>query len=498
MLNKLSRFFVTIFSLFLRKIRVLLLASLVLLPALFCFELIWDKNLGLAYSNLFELNQVTPLCPNNVDELVEIVRQAAVKGQQITVVGANQSQGGQALPSKVNGLLISLANLNQLVALNVADKLVTVQAGMSWADLQAIICPYKLAVRSMQSYADFVIGSSLSVNVHGQDLLNNPLIKTVRSFKLLDCDGKILNVSRDQNSELFGLVIGGYGLFGIIIEVTLELTDNVLLERQVTILDACDLVGYFEKNIKNNPKIEFYSARFDLNKKNYLQQAIVVSYRKISDAKILSKYDLTNISTDKWQTMLVNQAGKYGLLAVGSFNFLKNWRFWLEQQYFKSGIKVSRNQLMSFPLASLPQANSRVMYGLQEYFIPYGEVNNFLKILKQVTQKLNINLINVSVRHVNADGESYLSYSPAESCAFVLYFKIKKNKKNYQKVAKYASSLIDAAVQLGGKYYLPYQLLASKDQLFAAYPQFQKFIALKQGYDYRNIFSNQFYAKYSC
>lgn len=446
------------------------------------------------YRYLFEIPEPAQLYPTSVLELTKIVKSANLKNQKIAIVGANKSQGGQTLPNNSNGIRINLSKLNQLVALNVADKIVTVESGMTWSQLQRIICPYKLSIRAMQSYADFAIGAALAVNVHGQDLLNNPIIKSVRAFKLLNSEGQIINVSRVENSELFGLVIGGYGLFGIITEVTLELTDNILLERQVANVSCHEFVNYFTKHIQNDPSLDFYSARFDLKQETFLDNIIIVSYKRISPN---AQHSLVDMENDSLKSKVINKVARYGLLAISNWDALKNIRFSIEQMYFKSGVTLTRNYFMSFPLDSLPQDTSEYMYVLQEYFIPYAQVNEFIGALKKHTKECNINLLNVTARHVNADNESFLSYSPVESCAFVLYIKVKKSNRNYQDVANYGTSLIDEAIKMGGKYYLPYQLLGSKDQLYAIYPQMEKLVNLKKLYDPKELFSNQLYSRYA-
>ena len=42
--------------------------------------------------------------------------------------------------------------------------------------------------------------------------------------------------------------------------------------------------------------------------------------------------------------------------------------------------------------------------------------------------------------------------------------------------------LIDRVLALGGSYYLPYRLHARKDQLRAAYPRLDEFVAAKRRY----------------
>ena len=56
--------------------------------------------------------------------------------------------------------------------------------------------------------------------------------------------------------------------------------------------------------------------------------------------------------------------------------------------------------------------------------------------------------------------------------------------------------LIEAALCVGGSYYLPYQLHATEEQLRRAYPRAAEFFALKQRLDPTNKFRNQLLDKY--
>jgi len=73
----------------------------------------------------------------------------------------------------------------------------------------------------MQSYSSFSVGGTLSVNAHGITT-DHCLAESVLSFRIVLADGRELNCSRDsedeETRELFGLALGGYGLFGVILE----------------------------------------------------------------------------------------------------------------------------------------------------------------------------------------------------------------------------------------------------------------------------------------
>ncbi len=407
-------------------------------------------------------------------------------------MGAGKSQGGQTLSAVLDAYQINLANFNKLIRLDVRKQVATVQAGMTWGQLQQAIAPHQLAVKAMQSYNDFSIGGSLGVNVHGQDLVENPLIKTVKSCKILQADGTVVTASRTQNPELFSLAIGGYGLFGIIIEVTLSLVTDATLNITTTTIASDKLVQHFMQNIKDNPGVEFYSARFSLDPNNPLEKAAVITYEKNSANSAPTPATINNSSK---RIIVMNWLLRNALILTKKFPSLKNLRFRLEQYLFKSGV-TSRNNFMSYSISSLPQDSSSTHYILQEYFIPYDYVPSFINHLRATIQEHSINILNISARHVCKDSESFLSFARTDCCAFVLYIPVHKDSKSYAHTVTWTQQLINKALACHGTYYLPYQLIATRQQLDAAYPVFKNFVQFKKKYDPQELFTNKFYETY--
>jgi hypothetical protein len=56
--------------------------------------------------------------------------------------------------------------------------------------------------------------------------------------------------------------------------------------------------------------------------------------------------------------------------------------------------------------------------------------------------------------------------------------------------------LVSAALDLGGSYYLTYQLYPTTAQLRQAYPMADSAFARKLAYDSDQLFTNQFYERY--
>ncbi|PGD66356.1 FAD-binding oxidoreductase, partial [Bacillus toyonensis] len=79
--------------------------------------------------------------------------------------------------------------------------------------------------------------------------------------RLLMADGKVRNVSREENADLFPYVIGGYGLFGVILDVTLKLTNDELYETHTRVLDYKEYSSYFKNKVRREENIRMHLAR---------------------------------------------------------------------------------------------------------------------------------------------------------------------------------------------------------------------------------------------
>ena len=105
-------------------------------------------------------------------------------------------------------------------------------------------------------------------------------------------------------------------------------------------------------------------------------------------------------------------------------------------------------------------------------------------------------ITNISIRHAKQDPGSLLAWAPTEVFAFVIYYKQETSDAARNQVGVWTRELIDAALDVGGSYYLPYQLHASREQFLRAYPRADEFLALKQRLDPTNKFRNELLDKY--
>jgi len=147
----------------------------------------------------------------------------------ISVGGGHFSMGGQT--ASPGSLHLDMRKMNQVLDFSPLKKTLRVQAGVRWCDIQRFVDPHDLAVKIMQTYANFTVGGSISVNVHGRYMGLGPLVLSLRSLKLVLASGEVVEASPGQRPEIFYGAVGGYGALGVIVEAELDLADNKRVER---------------------------------------------------------------------------------------------------------------------------------------------------------------------------------------------------------------------------------------------------------------------------
>jgi len=419
--------------------------------------------------------------PKTVAQLQKIVREAQVP---ISIIGAGYAQGGQiAYP---DGLAIDMTFLNTITNLDVHNKRITVQAGATWKAVQRCIDPHNLSVRVMQSYNDFTVGGALSVNVHARDLAYGPIINTVESIEVMLADGSLVHADRQQNNDLFCAAIGGYGLVGIIVQATLLLTENIPLERQARCIAMADFSQTFA-DVHTDDSAVFHNTE---SYPPYFTQGVSIIWRT-------TKKPLTN--TQHFQTSITKYLGPRTLeVLVRHLPSLHHTRPWMYQMKGSSAQVVWRNYEMSYTIGQLAMHTQfPTTMTLQEYFIPVEKIQQALDMFRTVFQEYGVNVLNFSIRHVPQDTSSIMAYAQQESFACVLYINVFNTQSGRDYACMWTQKLIDNIIQLGGTYYLPYLMCATREQFNTVYPNFKQLIAVKKKYDPTTKFKNMLWRQYA-
>jgi len=445
----------------------------------------WTQPSGLLVNDVTQLNPVWVnrlLAPRTTDE----IRQAlAAWNGAVCVGGGRYSMGGQTAAE--SSLHLDMRQFNRVLAFSPADQTVRVQSGMRWRDLQSVIDPHDLSVKIMQSYANFTVGGALSVNAHGRYVGAGPVINSVRALQLVLADGSVVEASRDTQADLFHAAIGGYGALGVITEVELDLAPNVAMERQVQRMPLADYPQFFNQKVRGNASAILHNA--DLVPPDF-DEATAVTWATTD--KALTVEDRLHQPEESHR---FERAVLWGIARLPGGRYLR--RDVVDPVHYLGHPVVRRNYEASLDVASLgPIANATSTYALQEYFVPVAQFDAFATRMAGILEKGQTHVVNVSVRHAPADHGAWLAWAREDVFSFVLYYWQGITPAHCEKVGNWTRDLVDAAVSLGGTYYLPYQLHATREQFASAYPTASRFFALKAKVDPGRRFRNKLWDKY--
>ncbi|HEX5306339.1 MAG TPA: FAD-binding protein [Dyella sp.] len=442
---------------------------------------------GLVVNDVTRLNPVPVWAiatPTSIGEVCEAVRRAE---GPISVGGGHFSMGGQT--ASPGSLHLDMRRLNRIVAFEPERQRLRVQAGVRWCDIQRFVDPHDLAVQVMQTYANFTVGGSLSVNAHGRYVGLGPLIVSVRRITVVLADGALAEASPEENAELFYGCIGGYGALGAIVEAELSLARNTRVRREHACMATRDYGRWFRETVRHAPDAVFHNA--DLYPPHYTR-ARAVTWRSTTEAATvrdrlqvprrrypLQRYFLwafTETPSGKWRRQRL----------LDPLIYLKRPVHW---RNYEAGYDVGELE---------PESRHHTTYVLQEYFVPVARLDDFVARMAEILGRHRVNAVNVSVRHALPDPGSLLAWAPEEVFAFVLYYKQRTRENARARVAVWTRELIEAALACGGRYYLPYQPHATAAQFHRAYPRARELFALKRrldpDYRWRNVLWDTYYA----
>lgn len=428
-----------------------------------------------------------PKDPEDAERQVQaLLQRAAVEKIPVSIGGARHSMGGHTIAR--DGIVINMLPFRR-IELDEAREIVHVGAGARWFELLEVLNARGRSVAIMQSNNDFSVGGSISVNCHGWQCRKAPIASSVESFRIVLSDGRILRCSRIENPELFSLALGGYGLFGIILDVELRIVPNERYRSSRYVMLPSNYSETLEREVRRNPDIGMAYGRLSIAPESFLEEATLQVFHRAPAARPLVSDIRFPDSPALTRAFVRGEAGSdYG----------KSLRWRVEQSLLPwiSPAAVDRNQLLSQPATVFENRSAATTDILHEYFVPPAGFASFVGDLRRTVLSHHGDLLNVTIRDLEEDKDTFLRYADRDMLALVLYFTQPRTAEGDAAMEAMTRELIDAAHRAGGRYYLPYRLHATPDQFRQAYPQAERFFELKRKYDPNEIFRNEFYEKY--
>jgi FAD/FMN-containing dehydrogenase len=431
--------------------------------------------------------------PRSIDDFQTVLRDASRQNRVISTAGGRHAMGGQQFGEGT--ILLDTTAFNRVTAFDRARGQITVEAGIEWPELIDYLVAGQAgeaeswAIREKQTGVDRVsLGGSLASNIHGRGLKFPPLVSDVESFTLLTADGRLHTCSRNENPELFSLAIGGYGLFGVILHVTLRLVRRAKVQRVVEVIPVKDLLPWVEKRLAAGFVYGDCQYSTDLDAAAEAHAGVFSCYRPVPlDTPIPPQQK--QLSPDDWIAFytLARTDKKKAFEKYSQYYLSTNEQvYWSDTHQLAGSFDAYRNAVDK-------------KRGTEMITEVYVSRDNFLPFMAKVRQDYIDHLVDMTygtIRFIEKDTDTFLAWAREPSVCIVCNLHVMHTDAGKQKAAADFRRIIDRAIEFGGRYYLTYHRWATRQQVETCYPRFVDFLRLKKKYDPQERLQSDWYRHY--
>ena len=199
------------------------------------------SDLELYQTDIFYESKYLPLAvvsPTSAADVQRIVKVALELALSLSCRGAGLSYSAGYIPTNERTLIVDTSGMNRIVELNVEDRYVTVQAGVTWAALYDALKARNVTSPFWGTFSgrNATVGSSLSqgAKFYGSGFRGTSA-ESVLGLKVVTGTGEVVTTGsaasvhrpspfyRNYGPDLTGMFLSDSGAFGIKVEATLQL-----------------------------------------------------------------------------------------------------------------------------------------------------------------------------------------------------------------------------------------------------------------------------------
>jgi FAD/FMN-containing dehydrogenase len=439
--------------------------------------------------------------PHSLVALQAVIAQARTGGLPVSVAGGRHAMGGQQFAA--GSLHIDTGALDAVLGMDPVKGWLHIEAGAHWPRI--IEASHRMVaadgsawgIRQKQTGVDAVsLGGSISANAHGRGLLMQPLGNDIEDLTLVNAQAEVVFCSRERNAELFSLVIGGYGLFGVIYSATLRLSPRQRVRRLVNIIDLDDAMNAVLRRVDEGCRFGDFQFAIDAGDDGFLRRGVLACYQPVppDEPPVATAADLP---PETWlQLLRLAHDDKRAAFRLYAQHYLSSdgQCYWSDTMqlatYLPSYAEVlegSRGDLQAAPKETLV---------IGEYHVPRAQLMAFMLRARALLREHGSEVIYGTIRSILRDTVSFLPWARDDLACVVFNLRTLHSSAGLERTAAAFRALTDAAIALGGGFFLTYHRHATAAQVLAAYPRFGEFLQRKLVYDPQEMFTSNWYRHY--
>ena len=305
--------------------------------------------------------------------------------------------------------------MDRLIHLDREHGILEIEAGIEWPDLiNGYLAlergdPHSWGIAQKQTGADrLTMAGTISANAHGRGLTMKPFISDIESLSLVDAAGNVRVCSRTDNAELFRLVIGGYGLFGMVTSLRLRLVPRKKVKRVVEILHVDELMGAFEKRIADGFLYGDFQFSVERDSTDFLRKGVFSCYCPVPGETPLPPAQ-KELSDENWRRLLylAHTDPKKAFDTYAEYYLSTNGQLYWSDTHQLSIYPDHYHREIDAKLHA-PYPTSEI---ITEINVPRHKLADFLDEVREDFRKNEVNLIYGTVRLIERDDESFLPWA---------------------------------------------------------------------------------------
>ena len=438
------------------------------------------------------------VAPQTLDEVRAALAAARKEERPVCISGARHAMGGQQFCA--DAVMLDIRKLKRVLAFDTESGLLELESGVEWPDVLEHLHVSQRGLEKAWAFAQkqtgadrLTMGGCLSANIHGRGLSMPPFINDVESFKLVTARGNLLNCSRSENTELFRLAIGGYGLFGFIYSVRLRLVPRRKLERVVEVRDLGGLAQAFAERIRDGYLYGEFQYAIDEKSEEFLRKGVLSCYRPVADGTPLPSLQ-RDLPEDEWLDLVAlahtdkSEAFKRYARYCQSTNGRVYWSDEQQMSAYANDYHRALDRKMNAP--------NKATEASTEIYCERAALERFMDEVRAYAHRDNVNIISGAVRLIEQDRESFLAWARKPYACVMFNLHIEHSTGGVIRGADALRRLVDIGLRHGGSYHPTFNRYTLQRQVLACYPQFPEFLKLKRKYDRDELFQSEWYRHY--
>ncbi len=415
-----------------------------------------------------QLNATVVRCvhrPTSIASVRKVVRAVSSQGGALAIAGGRHSMGGQQFAAGSD--LLDMTRLDSVLDFDVERGEIEVEAGMMWPALidwllviqEGASRPW--AIVQKQTGADrLTVGGAVSSNVHGRVLGRGPIAADVAAFTLIDANGELRRCSREENPELFRLVIGGYGLFGPIVSARLRLVPRRKVRRDVSLRQVEDVVATLEAAADGGKGYGDFQFGIDPAGDDFLRAGICSCYRPVPDDTPIPAGQRA-LSREDWESLfsLAHVDPRRATDIYTRHYLATDGQIYWSDLHQLADYHEGYHQALDRRLGAAAPGSEMI----SELYVSRDDLASFMTDVADDFRTHATQAIYGTVRLIEPDVDSFLAWATRPWACIIFNLHVDHTPAGIARAEDEFRRLIDRALSYGGTYYLTYHRWATPE-----------------------------------